>query len=368
MKKIPFLNLKDVHLRYADELKEAACKAIDSGIFIDGNKTNEFERAYAEFCGVDACIGTGNGYDSLFVILKGMITLGYLQEGDRVAVPENTFIATALAVINSRLNLLPVKVNKHTYCVDVESVDEAVKKGAKCLIAVHLYGYLADIEDVFSASNQAGIYLIEDAAQSHGAVATFQKAGSFGIASAFSFYPGKNLGAIGDAGCILTSNAELEKFCRMYRNYGSTVRYCHEVSGINSRLDEIQASILLVRLRYIDEENSARREVANHYLKGIKNEKISIRWFDHYIKQDQQKHVFHLFVIEVTDREKFIEYMDKCGISVLIHYPRRIQEHKAFSSQLWFEAEVVNNLVSLPISPSLSKSEIRRIISCVNDF
>lgn len=364
---IPFLDLKRENGRYASEIKEAVARVVDSGWYILGKEKECFEKNFAGYCGVNHCIGVGNGMDALRLILMAYIEQGIIQEGDEIILPANSFIATALAV--SQCGLVPVfaDCDIDTYNISPQSVRDNITEKTKAIIAVHLYGQIAPMEELKKIADQYNLKLIEDAAQAHGAVYKGKKAGSLADAAAFSFYPVKNLGALGDAGAVTTDDGELAELIRSLSNYGSDKKYIHRYKGLNSRLDEIQAATLSVRLRYLDEENKRRKKIASYYSDNINNKDIILPPY-----QDDNAHVFHLYVIRVKERVLLQEYLEENGIQTQIHYPLPIHKQAAYAESKALDIPVAervqNEVLSIPLYPSLTDEEIDKICSLLNDW
>lgn len=367
MKKIPFLDLKRENERYVAELKQAVTHVIDSGWFILGKEKICFEKEFAKYCGTEYCVGVGTGLDALRLILMSYMELGFMQEGDEVILPANTFIATALAV--SQCGLIPVLADcdAKTYNIDPGSVIDKITPKTKAVIAVHLYGQVAPISELSKITDRHSLKLIEDAAQAHGAIYNGLKAGNLGDAAAFSFYPAKNMGALGDAGGVTTNDRDLADMVRILSNYGSNEKYIHIHKGINSRLDEIQAAILSVKLKYIEEENNRRRQIAKIYSENIRNEAIFLPYI-----VDEYSHVFHLFVIRCTDRQRLQHFLEENGIHTQIHYPLAIHKQAAYAEFKYEELPVAERLheevLSLPLYPSLSDEEVLKIVHVLNKW
>ena len=358
--KIPFLDLQAVNNQYRSELLEVMTKVLDSGWYVKGKEVQDFETDFANYCGTEYCIGVGNGLDALSLIFRSYKELKYLKEGDEVIVPANTYIASILSVTEN--NLVPILVEplETTYNISPEKVLEAITEKTKAILAVHLYGHLADMQSLKDIANQNNLLIVEDCAQAHGASKNGIKAGNWGSSSAFSFYPGKVLGALGDAGCVTTNDKDLAEMVMILGNYGSKEKYKNLYLGINSRLDEIQAAILKLKLSYLDKEIDFRRKVASKYLSGINNKKITL------------PDVFHLFVIRVEDRKDFSEYLKLNNIETLIHYPIAPHHQRAYKnmSELTFPiSEAIHNeIISLPISPVISDEDVNKVIEVVNNY
>ncbi|WP_412971997.1 DegT/DnrJ/EryC1/StrS family aminotransferase [Glaciecola sp. MF2-115] len=364
---IPFLSLKEVNDQYNAELKQAACRVIDSGWYLQGTEVSEFEGAFAEFCGAKYCVGVANGLDALNLIFRAYLEMGKLEKGDEVIVPANTYIASVLAITENGLTPVLVEPSASTFNLDPIKVKERVSKKTKAILAVHLYGQITDFEQLDQISKENNLLLIEDSAQAHGATFEGRKAGNLGHASGFSFYPGKNLGALGDAGAVTTNDAELAKLVKNLGNYGTSKRYINDFKGINSRLSEIQAAFLSVKLKYLINEIEVRRNIANKYLKKINNPAIVLPNVP-----KATAHVWHLFVIRTKHRDELLDYMLNAGIQSLIHYP--IAPHKQLAYKeynhlmLPITEALQNEVLSLPISPTLSDEQVDRIIGVVNAF
>lgn len=363
---IPFLDLKVINRQYREELIQAATQVIDSGWYIQGSQVKCFEEEFAAYCGAKHCIGVANGLDALILILRAYKELGKLKEGDEVIVPANTYIASILAITENGLKPVLVEPNELTYNISPEEMKRAITSNTKAILAVHLYGQLADMPAITKIANVHDLLIIEDSAQAHGACVNGKKAGNWGDASGFSFYPGKNLGALGDAGAVTTNNDELAQTVRALGNYGSNRKYENIYQGVNSRLDEMQAAFLRVKLNHIDTEIQRRRQVAKAYLEGITNPGIQLpQW----IVEDQ--HVFHLFVIRTQQREKLQAYLVENGVQTLAHYPIAPHQQKAYQtwSNLSFPiTEVIHQeVLSLPMSPVISDEDIQTIIQVINN-
>lgn len=364
---IPFLDLKKINNQYREELVQAATQVIDSGWYIHGGHVRAFEDAFAEYCGVKHCIGVANGLDALVLILRAYKELGKLQDGDEVIVPANTYIASVLAVTENRLKPILVEPDEGTYNLSPSLLEQVITEKTKAILAVHLYGQLADMPAINAIAKKHGLLVIEDSAQAHGASLNGRKAGNWGDASGFSFYPGKNLGALGDAGAVTTNDDELAQVIRALGNYGSHKKYENLYKGVNSRLDEMQAAFLSVKLRYIDQEIRRRRQIANAYLSSIDNPDIVLPAV--FI---EQAHVFHLFVVRSRRREELTAYLKEKGVETLIHYPIPPHKQKAYQEDLdgvFSITEVIHNeILSLPISPVMSCSDVECVIDLVSGF
>ncbi len=364
---ISFLDLKKLNAAYASELQEACARVIDSGWYIGGQELSSFEREFADYCGASNCVGVANGLDALTLTLRAWKEMGRLREGDEVIVPANTYIASVLAITENRLVPVLVEPDPATFNLSAAGVRAALTEKTKAVIAVHLYGQLADMPGIMDLAHERDLLVLEDAAQSHGASIDGQKAGAWGHAAGFSFYPGKNLGALGDAGALVTNDAELAKVVRGLGNYGSYKKYENQYQGVNSRLDEIQAAMLKVKLAHLDSEIAARRQVADAYRAGINNASIQLP-----AVADEQAHVWHLFVVRCERRDELQKFLTEQGVQTLIHYP--IPPHKqqacaAYGSLSLPTTETIHReVLSLPISPVMSDDEIAAVVRAVNAF
>lgn len=362
---IPFLDLHEAYQELKSELTEAFQKVMNSGWYILGEEVSKFEEEFASFCGVNHCIGVGNGLDALHLILKAYD----IGEEDEVIVPSNTFIATWLAVSYVGAKIIPVEPNEKTYNIDPQKIEHAITSKTKAIIPVHLYGQPAEMDEINAIAKKYGLWVIEDAAQAHGALYKGQRTGSLGHAAGFSFYPGKNLGAFGDGGAITTNNDLLAEKIRMLRNYGSKVKYSHQMKGFNSRLDELQAAFLRVKLRYLDEWNERRRAIANHYLDGLSSADILL---PHVVKNIIP--AWHLFVVRTKNREALQSYLKSENIDSLIHYPIPPHLQQAYADMKYpsgsfpISERIHNEVLSLPIGPHMNMIELKKIIISINSF
>lgn len=368
---IPFLDLKAINAQYRDKLLAACTKVIDSGWYISGKEVEDFERKFADYCGTQYAIGVANGLDALILTLRAWKELGRLNEGDEVIVPSNTYIASILAISQNNLKPVLVEPDIHTFNIDAKKIEAAITTKTKAILPVHLYGQLAAMPEIMVIAKKYNLLVLEDSAQAHGAEIDGKKAGSWGDASGFSFYPGKNLGALGDAGAITTNDAELAHMLKAIRNYGSHEKYKNLVPGVNSRLDEIQAAILNVKLKFLDQENQYRRHIADLYLKEIQNSAIELPFTNINAETDTQ-HVWHLFVIRTQHREQLQKHLAEHGVQTLIHYP--IPPHKQQAYQEWnnfnlpISEQIHAEVLSLPIGPTLSIDEAKQVVQLCNGF
>lgn len=371
---IKFLDLQKINAQYAGELKQAASEVIDSGWFLMGERLSSFETKLANYIGAKHAIGVANGLDALRLILKAYIDLGVMNEGDEVIVPANTYIASVLAITDNRLKPILVEPNPASFNLDIDLIESHITPETKAIMVVHLYGQISWNEKLSALAKKYNLKVIEDNAQAIGAEWNGVKTGNLGDAAGFSFYPGKNLGALGDAGAVTTNDNELAKHIRALGNYGSNKKYVNEFQGLNSRLDEIQAAFLEVKLKYIDAENQYRRQLAALYLNGIKNPAIALpipenTTFEH---NQNTEHVWHLFVIRCTQREKLQDYLAANGVQTLIHYPIPPNKQLAYKEMNHLDYPITNaihnEVLSLPISPVMSEDEIQKIITILNNF
>jgi len=362
-KTIPFLDLKAINERYRSEIDAAIKNVLDSGWYILGKEVEKFEQEFAQYCGVKHCIGVANGLDALTLIIKAYD----FDKNHEIIVPANTFIATILAISANGVKPVLVEPDINTYNININLIEEKINNNTRAIMPVHLYGQVVDMDKINEIAQIYNLKVIEDSAQAHGALYKGMKTGSLGNASGFSFYPGKNLGALGDGGAITTNDDELAEKIRKIRNYGSAVKYEHLYKGVNSRLDEIQAAILRVKLRYLDSDNRRRREIATIYRQNINNNKIILPKVE-----AEESHVWHLFVIRTENRDDFQNYLSKNGISTVIHYP--IPPHKQSAYKEWHDIsypvseKLHNQVLSLPISPAMTDEEVYRVIDIVNKY
>lgn len=363
---VDFLNLAQLNQSMQEEMCEAACRVIKSGWYIGGKELEAFEREFAAYCGTEYCIGVANGLDALTLSIRVWKELNLLTEGDEIIVPANTFIASILAITENRMTPIFVEPEKDSFNINPHNIEPLITAKTKVILPVHLYGRLANMPAIISLAEQYNLLVLEDAAQAHGASTSGLKAGNWGHAAGFSFYPGKNLGALGDAGAVTTNDKQLADTLRALRNYGSHEKYNHKYQGVNSRLDEIQAAVLRVKLRYLDGQNKRRQEIASMYHQGISNSNIKL--------PDLQKdnHVWHLYVISCERREELQSHLTGAGIGHLIHYP--IPPHKQSAYKKYehlsfpITEKIHQEVLSLPISPVLKNEEVALVIDVINRF
>lgn len=361
--KIPFSTLKYLHEDLKDEIVKKFNDIYESGWFIQGNEVCDFEKNFAKYIGTKYCVGVGNGLDAIKIALLAL----NIGEGDEVIVPSNTFIATVLAI--SQVGATPILVDPdmETYNISYKNISKNISDKTKALIAVHLYGQSADMDEILEICRDNNLYLIEDCAQAHGAIYKGKKVGSFGDISCFSFYPGKNIGALGDGGAVLTNNKEYEAKIRALGNYGSDYKYHHIYKGMNSRLDEIQAGFLNIKLSHIDKMISERCRIASRYLKEINNEKIILPKV-----MDDRNHVWHIFAVRTDNRNEFQNYLKKNEIETSIHYPISIAKQEAYKNDhlnSLKNANIISNQeLSLPLYYGMSDDEIDYVIDVINKY
>ncbi|WP_374399363.1 DegT/DnrJ/EryC1/StrS family aminotransferase [Flavobacterium sp.] len=365
---IHFLNLKKINQPFEAAFQKKMKQFLEGGWYVLGNEVKQFETDFANYCGTKHCIGVGNGLDALVLIFKAYIHLGKLQKGDEIIVPANTYIASILAVLQA--DLVPVLVEPllETYNINPDDIEAKITSKTKAILPVHLYGQLAEMNAINAIAQKYNLLVVEDAAQAHGSqFLENKKAGNLSHAAAFSFYPGKNLGALGDAGAITTNDDALAAVLFSMRNYGSKVKYENEIIGVNSRLDELQAAFLNIKLKQLDSENEFRRSMARRYLSEIKNDKIIMPTWDL-----SQNHVFHLFVIRTADRLALQNYLKENGIETMIHYP--IPPHKQKALANWntmsfpITEKIHKEVLSIPLNSGLKASEIQHIITTLNNY
>ncbi len=365
---IQFLDLKLINKPYEVAFHQKMESVLDKGWLILGDEVKAFENNFADYCGTKYCVSCGNGLDALVLIFKAYIELGQLKVGDEVIVPANTYIASILAIVQAGLVPVLVEPKLESYNIDPSLISEKITSKTKAILAVHLYGQLADMTAISTIAKANNLLLIEDAAQAHGAENTQNiKAGNLGDAAGFSFYPGKNLGALGDGGAVTTNDEALAKMIAILRNYGSEVKYHNNYIGINSRLDELQAAFLNVKLPTLDVENEQRKLIANHYLSSVTNEKIILPEYN-----GGKHHVFHLFVVRTENRAALQQHLSDNGIQTMIHYPIAPHQQKAF--QQWnnlsfpITEKIHREVLSLPISPVMTFEQADFVVKILNQY
>lgn len=364
--KIPFVSFEKMHTELQEQIEKKFLEIYRNNCFIMGKELKKFEQEFAEFCGVKYGVGCGTGLDALYLILCAM----GIGKGDEVIIPSNTFIATALAVSYTGATPILVEPYEDTYTINPNLIEEKVTKKTKAIIAVHLYGRIADMDKIHSIAQKYGLKVIEDAAQAHGASYKGKRAGSFGDAAGFSFYPGKNLGALGDAGMVVTNDIELAKKVRILGNYGSEKKYIHLYQGTNSRLDELQAAFLRIKLQKLEKWNQERNRIAEKYLSSINNS-----WIRLPVKGDKEYYcIWHVFVLYCEKRDDLKEYLHHYGIETNIHYPIPIHLQKAYESLGFAEGnfplteKLAKGVISIPMYYGLKEEEIEYIINVINNY
>ena len=373
IKMIKFLDLQKINEQYTKEFKGVFDKVLKSGWFILGKEVEKFESEFAAYCGTKYCIGVANGLDALILILEAYKQTGFLKKDDEVLVPSNTYIASIIAI--SKAGLVPIlcEPDINTFLLDPDYLEEKITSNTKAIMPVHLYGQLCDMDAINEIAKKHNLKVIEDSAQSHGAVyKNGKKSGNLGNASGFSFYPGKNLGALGDGGAITTNDDELAEVLRALRNYGSKIKYENLYLGINSRLDELQAAILSVKLKCLDADNQHRRNIAEYYINNICNDKIILPFFKDYKIAQLNSHVWHIFSVRTNNREDFQNYLLKNNVQTVIHYP--IAPHKQAAYKSWngrsypISEKIHREIISLPISPVLGFEEYKKVSDIINNY
>ncbi len=360
---IKFLDLKKVNNQYKEKTSQNIKRVVDSGWYILGNEVKEFENKFATYCGVKHCIGVANGLDALILIIKAY---GF-GTGDEIIVPANTYIASILAISANGATPVLVEPDINTYNIDPSKIEEKITAKTKAIMVVHLYGQAVKMNKVYELAQKYDLKIIEDSAQAHGANFKGKKTGNLGDASGFSFYPGKNLGALGDGGAITTNDDKLTEKIRILRNYGSEKKYENCYKGFNSRLDEIQSAILKSKLEFLDRDNERRREIAKHYRKNIKNKDIILPYVE-----DESSHVWHLFVLRTKNREELKRYLLENSIQSMIHYPVAPHKQEAYKElnhlYLPITEQIHKEVLSLPISPILKKEDSEKIVEVMNNY
>lgn len=379
---IPFLSLKDVTTKYADEIHEAVLRVVDSGWYLQGKENEQFEQHYAEYIGSKHCICCANGLDALIWIFRAYIELGVMKPGDEVIVSANTYIATILAITENGLVPVLVEPCKDTLQIDDSLIEERITERTKAICIVHLYGRLAYTEKIGELCTKYGLKLIEDNAQAHGcsmpitsnlSPLTYRRTGSIGSAAGHSFYPGKNLGALGDGGAVTTDDDELAATIRALANYGSQKKYVFKYTGRNSRLDEIQAAVLDVKLRHLDEDIKARQAIADYYYENIHNPLVELP-----VRLPHENNVYHLFPILVKDgkRDALQVYLAENGVGTVIHYPIAPHKQECYANAEWnmpqlsllITEQIADEELSLPISPCMTREQVEYIVDLINNF
>lgn len=360
---IEFGKLNRMHEEIRDDIDNAIKRVIDNSYYIEGPYLAQFEKEFSNYIGCKYCVGVGNGLEG---IKLSLLAIG-VKEGDEVIIPSHTYIATALAVSAIRANPVFVECDENNFNIDASKIEQKITEKTKAIVVVHLYGQCCDMDEIMRIAKKYNLKVVEDAAQAHGATYKGKKAGTLGDIAEFSFYPGKNLGCLGDGGCITTNDEELANKVKMLRNYGSSKKYVHDVKGENSRLDEIQASILLAKLPYLDKWNKRRCEIAKKYLNEINNPKVVLP-----SKMENNEHVWHQFVIKVKNREEFQEYMLKNKVQTMVHYPIAIHKQEAYKEfndlELPIAEKLAAEVVSLPMYYGLTDDEVDYVVKVINNY
>ncbi len=370
---IPFLSLHDITAKYADEIHEAVFRVVDSGWYLQGKENETFEQHYADYIGSQYCIGCANGLDALIWIYRAYIELGIMQPGDEVIVSANTYIASILAITENGLKPIFVEPNPDTLELDETKIESAITARTKSILLVHLYGRCAMTEKIAQLCNKHNLHLVEDNAQAHGCLWQGKRTGAIGEAAGHSFYPGKNLGALGDAGAVTTSNEKLAEVIRALANYGSQRKYVFKYTGRNSRLDEIQAAILDVKLRHLDDDIASRQQVADYYYDHISNPLITLP-----ARLPNVQNVYHLFPILVSNgkRDALHDYLEQHGIVTVIHYPIAPHKQECYAKEAWnipqlslpITERLADEELSLPMSPCLKQEQVEYVVHTINAF
>jgi dTDP-4-amino-4,6-dideoxygalactose transaminase len=372
---IKFLDLHKINCRYDSGLKKIFADVIESGWYLLGEKVANFEMEFSNYIGTKHVIGCANGLDALRLILRGYIEMGIMHEGDEIIAPANTFIATLLAITENQLRPVLVEPNLNTYNISIEKIEQAITKKTKAIMIVHLYGRTVWDEELELLSKKYNLKIIEDNAQAIGAINGEKRSGSIGNAAGHSFYPGKNLGCLGDGGAVSTDEDELASTIRSLANYGSSQKYKFDYQGLNSRLDEIQAAILSLKLPYIDKDNQRRRQIAQYYCENIKNPNIVLPFqkeSDINSISSNLCHVWHLFAIRHPNRNNLQHYLTSKGVQTIIHYP--IPPHKQLAYKefgqmnLPITEKIHQEVLSLPISPVMTDQEVKDVVEIINNF
>ena len=366
---IKFLDLKKVNDAHGAEISEVIQRVLDSGWYLLGEEVSSFEREFAYYCEAKHCLGVANGLDALILILMAYRELGVMAEGDEVIVPANTYIASILAISRAGLKPVLVEPDERTYNIDPDLIEVAITEKTKAIMAVHLYGQCADMDPINEIARKHGLKVVEDAAQAHAATYRGRKTGSLGDAAGFSFYPGKNLGALGDGGAVTTSDDELAEAITALRNYGSHEKYHNKYKGMNSRLDEIQAAVLRVKLKYLNEDTEKRRKVAESYLSGLRS--LSPGLILPYVA-NYGTHAWHLFVVRTQTRDELAEHLKQEGIQTVIHYPIPPHQQKAYpelsGQSLSLTESIHREVLSLPMSPVMEMAATDRVLGALKEF
>jgi len=365
---LQFLNLQKINSKYQSQIKQAISRVVDSGWYILGKEVEEFENEFSKYCDTKHCLGVANGLDALILIFRAYKEMGLMSDGDEVIVAANTYIASVLAISANNLKPILVEPDIDTFNIDSNLIEEKITPNTKAILAVHIYGKSAQMDKINQIAKKYNLKVIEDSAQAHGAFFGKKRVGSLGDASGFSFYPGKNLGTLGDGGVITTNDDELANVVKALRNYGSHQKYQNIYKGFNSRLDEIQAAILKIKLPYLDEENEERRKTAEIYCQNIKNLKITLPT----LPEDRQSCVWHLFVIRCKSRDDLQRYFLENGVQTMIHYPIAPHKQKSYAElsnlSLPITDKIHNEVLSLPIYPGMNEGEVFKVVKLINNY
>jgi len=365
---IKFLDLQKINLAYQREIEDRLLNTFRSGWYLLGNEVKNFENNLGNYIGSPHVIGVANGLDALRLIFKAYINMGIMKVDDEIIVPSNTYIASILAISDNRLKPVLVEPDPQTFNIDISKIEAAITSKTRAILVVHLYGRVVWSDDLQALAKKHNLKIIEDNAQAIGAIYNGVKTGNLGDAAGFSFYPGKNLGALGDGGAVTCKDSELAYIIRALANYGSTQKYVNVYQGMNSRLDEIQAAVLDVKLKYIDAENDVRRKIAYRYVSEIKNDKIILPR----LPDNNKEHVWHVFVVRTSERLKFQEYLSNRGIQTLIHYPIPPHRQKAYqymnSLSFPISERIHEEVLSIPISPVLTNAEVNDVIQIISEY
>lgn len=360
---IKFLDLAKINNRFAAEMKHCVQDILNCGWYLQGKYNDTFSKSFSDFCGSKYSLGVANGLDALNLIIKAY---GF-GPNDEIIVPANTYIASILSIKQNGCTPVLVEPDLKTYNIDPALIEDKITSKTKAIMVVHLYGQAVQMEKIWSLAEKYNLKIIEDSAQAHGAIYKGKRTGNLGDASAFSFYPGKNLGCMGDGGAITTNDEYLYKKIQALANYGSDYKYHHIYKGVNSRLDEIQAAVVNVKLKYLDDDNDARRRIANYYINNISNNMIILP-----SSYAAESHVWHVFPVRVSDRERFQKYLTKNGVETLIHYPIAPHHQECFKEWCHLSFPITEKIhreiISLPISPVMTKNDIDKVINIVNEY
>ena len=360
---IKFLDLEKVNNRFRDEIDSRIKTILDKGWYLQGDENAKFAENFAEFCGTKFGLGVANGLDALNLIIKAH---GF-GAGDEIIVPANTYIATILAISQNGCTPVLVEPDINTYNINPDLIEEKITDKTKAIMVVHLYGQAVQMEKIWAIAKKYNLKVFEDSAQAHGAIYQGKRTGNLSDASAFSFYPGKNLGCLGDGGGITTNDKDLYEKIKAIANYGSDRKYHHIYKGVNSRLDEIQAAVLDVKLKYLDADNQKRREISKYYRDNVKNDKIILPK-----TYDENAHVWHVFAVRTENRDNFQKYLSDNEIQTIIHYPT--PPHKQDAYKEWHNQsypiteEIHRTIISLPISPVMTDEEVQKVVEVVNEY